>query len=495
MAINSTLRPHQEDALNQLKWSVHRGDRRPVLQLPTGAGKTVIAAAIVAGARAKGNRVLFTVPAISLIDQTVQAFWNEGLAEVGVIQSDHPMTNPHQPIQVASVQTLVQRGVPDTDVVVVDECHRWFKFYGQWMARADWRNVPFIGLSATPWTSGLGKHFTNLIVPTTTRQLIDDGWLSDFEVFVPSHPDLSEVKVTAGDYQIDQLSKAMREKQLVADVVTTWQKLGENRPTLCFAVDRAHARKLQEQFLDAAIPTAYMDANTPREERADIAAEFERGDVKVVCNVGVLTTGVDWDVRCLILARPTKSKILFTQIIGRALRTAEGKDHALILDHSDTHLRLGMVTDIRVEELSTGRHEAGKRKQDRKDPLPKECPQCAFLVPVGVYECPKCGFKGVKQPAVHNVDGELVAFNGKRKPARRSPQHVYTADEKRQWFAELLGYAEERGWKPGWASHKYKEKFGHWPPSKYDVEPEVPGWQVRAYVKSRLIAYARSQAS
>jgi superfamily II DNA or RNA helicase len=147
----------------------------------------------------------------------------------------------------------------------------------------------------------------------------------------------------------------MDRPELVADVVETWIKRGENRSTLCFAVDRAHAKNLQQQFESAGIRCGYIDAYTDSEERERIADLFHDGTYRVVCNVGCLTTGVDWDVRCIILARPTKSEMLFTQIIGRGLRTADGKDDCLILDHSETHLRLGFVTDIHHESLDEGR--------------------------------------------------------------------------------------------------------------------------------------------
>ena len=328
-----------------------------MVQAPTGAGKTVIAAAIVNGALDKGKRVLFVVPFLSLVDQTVTAFVRQGLTDIGVIQGYHPMTDAQQPIQVASIQTLQRRALPPADIVIVDEAHRWFGFFGEWMQRPEWAKVPFVGLSATPWTKGLGKHYDDLIVATTTSELIDKGFLSPFRVFAPAHPDLSGVKVVAGDYHEGQLSEAMSKPVLVADTVATWLRLGEDRPTLCFAVDRAHARRIADEFEAAGVPTGYVDANTPADERERIGKRLREGQIKVVCNVFCLTTGVDWDVRCIILARPTKSEILYTQIIGRGLRTAEGKADCLILDHSDTTLRLGFVTDIHHEHLDDGRHQ------------------------------------------------------------------------------------------------------------------------------------------
>ena len=230
----------------------------------------------------------------------------------------------------------------------------------------EWQRVPFVGLSATPWTKGLGKHYDDLIVAATTAELIDKGFLSPFRVYAPAHPDLSAVKIVAGDYHEGQLSEAMSQPVLVADTVSTWLRLGEDRPTLCFAVDRAHARRLADEFEAAGVPTGYVDANTPADERERIGQRLREGQIKVVCNVYCLTTGVDWDVRCIILARPTRSEILYTQIIGRGLRTAEGKSDCLILDHSDTTLRLGFVTDIHHETLDDGQHRKSSAQARRR---------------------------------------------------------------------------------------------------------------------------------
>lgn len=497
------LRPHQVRALDGLKDSIRAGRRRPMLQLPTGAGKTVVAAHIVTGARSKGNRVCFCVPSLGLIDQTFDRFVENGLdpAEMGVIQADHPWRRPHAPIQIATAQTLARRELPITDVVVVDEAHIRHKVYESWMTDDSMAKKPFIGLSATPWASGLGKLFDDLVKPVSMSELIEQGYLSKFRVFAPTHPDLSGVKMVAGDYHEGQLSDVMGKPKLVADTVSTWLERAEGRPTLCFAVDRAHAQKLHDEFAKAHVASAYVDAFTPREERQKIGERLAAGEIKVVCNIGTLTTGIDWDVRCISLCRPTKSEILYVQIIGRGLRPAEGKDHCLILDHSDTTLRLGMVDEIDHDELSIGKapKSASEREKGGEDvALPKACEACGALVPPRSRECPACGHVARRPVKIETVDGDLseIGRGGKRKGGRKvTATELLMEFGKTEVWGQLKAMQREYGWSDGRTAHSFKDLFGVWPNHVRHAAERTPSPQLRSWIRSRAIAYARSKAA
>jgi len=481
------LRDYQSDVIYKIRVSLSTGHSRPCVQAPTGSGKTVIAADIIKSARRKNNRVMFVVPMLSLIDQTVQRFFENGITEIGVMQSNHEMTDPRQPVQVCSMQTLMRRELPDVDLVIIDEAHVQFKFMQEWLAWEHWKHVPFIGLTATPWARGMGKVWDDLIIATTTAELIDKGVLSPFKVFAPAHPDLKGVKTVAGDYDLKGLADAMDKGALVADIVSTWLERGEDRPTVCFAVNRVHAKHIQSQFEASGIMAAYMDAFTPMEERLRIIKAFSVGDVRVICNVGVLTTGFDADVRCIILARPTKSEILYTQMIGRGLRTAAGKDYCLILDHSDTTIRLGFVTDIHYEELDDGKPKP-KNKFEQKESLPKECPACAFLRPPKVSACPSCGFKAEPVNKVESVTGELYELDGKKRPKLKD----WTTAMKQQFFSELVLHAQLRGYKRGWAAHAYRSRIGSWPANTMHDQPaDSISPATESWIKHRNIAQAK----
>jgi DNA repair protein RadD len=481
------LRPHQERALEALRGSLAAGKRRPMLQAPTGFGKTLTAAHIIQRALDKGKRVAFTVPALSLIDQTVVAFEAEGIHSIGVMQGIHERTDRNQPVQVCSVQTVARRKRPDVDLVIVDEAHQLHREIFRWIK--DCPDTPFIGVSATPWSRGLGKYYDDLVIAATTEDLIRTEFLSKFRVFAPSEPDLANVRTVGGDFDEAELAEAVDRPVLVGDVVETWVARGEHRPTLCYGVNRAHAEHLQQRFLEAGVVAEYIDCFTDRADRERIFDHLRAGETRVICNVSTLSTGVDLPmVSCLIDAKPTVSRILFVQTIGRGLRTAEGKDHLLVFDHGGNHLRLGMVTDIGQDHLDDGRdrQNAGQRARERSEPLPKLCEGCKAVVPRAAKECPCCGSPIHARTDVKAIDGELVEFGSRRSGA-------LTIEDKAAFFSELKGHATLRGYNDGWASHKYRERFGVWPdPRVRCAGPTPPSLKTKNWIISRQIARAKA---
>ena len=471
------LRPHQQEVVDKLSEGF-KDHRCQILYAPTGFGKTEVAMAIMQEVTRNYKKTAIVLDRIVLVEQTSLRLGKYHI-DHGVIQRDHWRYRPDLPIQVCSAQTLEKRAiVPDIDLLIIDECHVMFKLYDKWMNQPEWKSVPFIGLTATPWQKGMGKkgRWDHLIIGTTTQDLINRGALSDFKVFAPAHPDLTGVKTVLGDYELKGLAKAMDDGNLVSDIVTTWLERGENRPTICFAVNRVHAKHIEQQFRKRGVSAEYMDAFTKIPDRNEILTRFSNGDTKIICNVGVLTTGFDADVRCIILARPTKSEILFVQMIGRGLRTAKGKDHCLILDHSDTTIRLGFVTDIHHDELDDGNNT--KAKVERKVKQPKECPKCSFLRPPKMIECPSCGFKPEPRSQIEIHDGDLYELTRGKGVKANESNHV----ARQQFYSELLLHAYLRGYKKGWAYWAYQDKFKQ-PPDKmirevkaHHISPATESW-------------------
>ena len=486
------LRPYQSHAIDGLREAI-ASNEKPVLSAPTGSGKTLIASNIFALAREKNKRVVFVVPFLSLINQTWRAFEKAGMDgnDMSIIQANHTLTNYAKPIQIASAQTLERRPVlPQADIVIFDECHINRRIYQRWMTEAP--DTYFIGLSATPWASGMDSLWDRMIVVSTLAELIEQGHLSPFKYFAPAQPDLSKVRVRLGDYVESDLEQVMGDKDLIADIVNTWKDKADGRPTFCFCVNRRHAQEVQAQFLRAGVPAGYVDANTPVEEREDLVAQLKTGHLSVICNIGTMTTGVDAPfVSCIILARPTKSEMLFIQIVGRGLRTdpTSGKVDCLVLDHSNTALNLGRPDEIHYEDFRSGKQaKAGeKNKKEKEAKKPKLCPSCKFVLLPHEHDCPSCGFKF--PPPVSDVvvaDGALAELGPKGKRGK------YERDDKQAWWSGFLWIAKDRGYNQGWAAHKYKEAFGVWPRG-LDDKPRFPDAMVFNYVKSRNIAWAKSQ--
>ncbi len=489
-------RPYQLEGIQALRQSVGQGLRRIMFQLPTGAGKTLCAGMIAEGGLRKGGTLSFVVPAIGLIDQTVESFWKDGIRDVGVIQADHGMTDWSKPIQVCSIQTIKSRGVyPQSKVVIFDEAHILHAAHKEWMAHPDWQNVPFIGMSATPWARGLGNHFQSLIIGATIKELIDhpEKYLCKFRVFATGHPDMKGVKVIGDDYNEAQMAERMQQGTLTADIIKTWKALWGKGKTLFFGADRTHAQTVQARFLEAGVKCAYQDAETSLEERRRIRRAFHNGEIDVVSNVDTLSMGTDWEVRCLILGRRTRSEAKYVQIIGRGLRPAEGKDELMILDHSDTTQELGFVTDIHYESLRTAKDRAPVARSTPKPKPPWECPECTALNPRSIIICANCKYERKFISGIVETDGELVDVTN-RIPKKKRPQDWDLLDKK-IFLAELKTYGIEKGRKPGWAAYSYKDRFGKFP--EREIEGVAPAAGVslktRSWIKSRNIAYIKGK--
>jgi superfamily II DNA or RNA helicase len=418
-----------------------------------------------------------------LINQTSDMLDKYGI-EHGVIQSSHPRFQPWQKIQIASSQTLARRQWPEADLIIVDEAHGLDKTT---LDRIQARDCVVIGLTATPFTKGMGKHYDAIVSVTTTNKLIDDGHLVPFRVFAASEPDMTGAKVVAGEWTDNEAAE--RALPIVGDCVAEYLKHGLNKKFVAFGCNVAHCEELQRQFMAAGVQTELYTYRTDDDARTAMVEEFRKPDsfIRGLISVSALSKGFDVpDVECIIMARPLKSSLAeHIQILGRGLRPHPGKKDCLVLDHAGNTVRfwdaMHEFFEVGAVELDDGKKKE-KAKAKKKERESVKCPQCK-CVHAAAPSCPECGHVyPKKQSQIMHADGELSEIGAAA--AKR--------EDKQRLYSQLLWLAAERGYSPGWAGHKYKEKFGVWPRGLRD-EPEMPSPALLNWVRSRNIAYAKSR--
>lgn len=471
-----TLRDYQEKSIIKLRELFRNGEKRAMLCSPTGSGKTVIFCAIVKAALDKGKKVLIIVDAISLIEQTSAVLDGFGL-DHHIIQADHLRKKEWLNLHLASAQTLARRMWGQYDLVIVDEAHVSYQSTRKFL---DHHNSFAIGFSATPMHARGKEDWHNLIVVTRMGELIEQGFLSPYIVYAPKPPDLSGVSTQNGDFNQKQLGEAVDKTKVVGDVVQTWLKYGDDQLTMCFGVNIAHSKHLCDEFKRYNIKAEHIDSWDDDDTVTAVIERFKRQEIKVLCSVGKLIKGFDVpEVGCLVDAAPTKSLMRHIQKWGRALRIADGKEKAIILDHGGNLERNGYCEDIYIDDLLTEpEHRSKAVKRDK--PLPKPCSHCGFDSD-GVYPCPLCGFMPEKPNLIEHEAGEL----GKVEKIK--------SQDKAQWYAMLLHYSRGRNYSDGWADHKFHDKFKAWPYRKTGVLPIPPNEEVMAFIRHLQIRDAKKR--
>ena len=495
------LRPYQETVIADFNREVATGKKRIMLVAPTGSGKTVIGSAIIKLIIERRRGVLVVAHRREIITQTSDKLRANGVAH-GIIMSGAE-SRPLEFVQVASIQTLWSRAVqresmdlPSAELLVIDEAHHCPANTYRKIIQT-YPDAILLGLSATPCRGdgrGLGGIFEVIIECPQVADLIEQGYLVKTRVYAPVMPDLKGVKVQAGDYVESQLAERMDRPKLVGDIVTHWHKYGERRKTVCFATGVRHSVHLRDEFVRSGVRAEHIDGGTPKPERDASLARLASGEIELITNCMVLTEGWDMpEVGCCILARPTKKMGLYRQMIGRVLRPAEGKPDAIILDHSGAVYRHGFAEDEVCWTLDPDTRaespEHSARCTDGSQSRLLECSQCGAIRIAG-EPCSACGFLPTPPPLPFTIGvGDLGLVEGRKARAAE-----YDPAQRMEWLGMLTAIAHERGYKQGWAVVNFKEKFGAWPPYGAHVEPIQPTPEVRSWVRSRLIAYAKGKA-
>lgn len=466
------LRPYQVQAVEQLRAKVREGYKSAVLVAPTGAGKTTIAASIIDGARRHGRRVMFMAHRKELIDQCSARLDAHGI-DHGIIKAGNKRRNS-LPVQVASVQTLVNRVKPKSgqealwvcpypaDIFIIDECHRAQAASYKKCLEA-YPNAFILGLTATPFRTdgrGLGDLFQTLVQASTPAELTRLGFLVPARVFTtPMLPDFDKIKHKGGEFDQEQVELVMDKAALIGDIYEHWQKHAADRKTVIFAASRRHASHILEQFTARGAQIAYVDGETDETVRDARLRDLADGRLQIIVNVGILTEG--WDcpaVSCVVLARPTESAGLYLQMAGRALRPAPGKTDCIILDHGGNTARHGFVTDDREYDLQ------GKGRGATNTDHVTTCQAC-FAVH-NMDACPACGHVNEKKADAgagrgdpEQQDGELQEVN----------QDMIRESEK-AFFREALTTQIRFNLKSGYAKKMFFDKYGRWPGKEIGIK-------------------------
>lgn len=455
-----TLRPYQQQGVHEIRGAYQSGHTRVLYVLPTGGGKTVIFTHIAEQAAIKGNRICMLVHRQELVDQSSRSLHAIGCNH-GIIAAGYRQDLSHT-VQLASVQTLSRRlhTIPSDffSLLIIDEAHH--AVAGTWDKIIQHCSSAFIlGVTATPERldgRGLGSHFDVLLQGPDAAWLTDQSFLVPAHIFAPPGIDLSGIKRFDTKQGRSTADDILRQGQAMGDAVSHYRRTIENAhngTAIAFCTSVAHADAVAEAFRAQGISAAMLDGTMDRGDRRRLINDLGAGVLKVLTSCDIISEGTDIpSVTGAILLRPTNSLGLYLQQVGRVLRPAPGKEHAIINDHVGNTLRHGLPTDLREWSLD-GRV---KRKRTASDALPyKTCDRCFATLPSAAHVCPHCGFQFDPPPTreLVTVDGTLQEL-----PASVIARQRRTAIAKARTREELEAIRLERGYKPGWVDHILKAR-------------------------------------
>lgn len=464
------LRDYQEDMIVRAREKMRR-KRRILYQLPTGGGKTAIAAFMIAEAVRKGKTVWFICHRDTLVAGTSETLRKYGVPH-GFVAAGYAM-DARQQVQVCSIDTLKNRlhKLPAPDLIIWDECHH--------VAAAGWARVsqsyPLafqIGLSATPSRhdgKGLDDFFDEMISGPSMGWLMDRGFLARYRLFAPSAPDMKGVRKAMGDYSKGQTAERADKPKLIGDMLKHWKAQAFGLRTVAFGVNIAHSQHIAETFTAAGYPFAHIDGNTDKAVRTKAIMDFAEGRLLGLSNVGLFGEGTDLaaiaqrdvSINCVIDGAPTMSLPNYMQRGGRMLRPWEGV--SVYLDHAGNSDRHGYFEDDREWSLVGGCKNASSGDNDNDGPPPpKTCSGCFMQVKQPApAACPHCDAELRAAPKAIEVEaGELKEVSPEdRKRQRDANKREQAAC---RTLGELCALGARRGHKSPqmWAYKIWSSRMG-----------------------------------
>jgi superfamily II DNA or RNA helicase len=408
--------------MDRLRSSLRAGFKSPLIVSPTGSGKTVMFAWLAGKLRAAGKRTVILNHRKEIAEQIHETLDNFGLLH-DLIQSGSRYYNPFTAIHVASAFTLARRlpliQVPD--YLFVDEGHHaiadstWGKIIAYWKHYNP--KLITVGWTATPERlsgEGLGQTYDHLIIGPDVAELIALGRLSKYKMFAPPvQLDTSQLHHHMGDFVKAEVEELVDKPKITGNAITHYKKHLNGAPTLAFCNSIQHAENVAAEFRAAGFRAASIDGKMNVTDRQNRNRDFAAGQLNVMASCDLISEGYDVPgaIGCINL-RPTDSLALCLQQWGRVLRTAPGKEYAIILDHVGNSARHGLPDSPR--EWSLEGHKSKRGKKDPDDIAIRQCPDCGCINTIQATKCKDCGAVFASKPrVVEEVDGELQEVDPK----------------------------------------------------------------------------------
>ncbi len=396
------LRQYQRNMLRQVEAALAPERARVMMQLPTGGGKTIIAAHLLARYLSRARKAVWITHRTELAAQTCGMLADAAGVDAWHVQrpSQAPMPARRRGVVAIMAQTAGRRArntdvwskYDQDDLMIIDEAHH-AAADGYERAMERWRGR-VLGMTATPWRlslkEGFDHLFDNLVCGPQTAELQRGGFLCEARVIAPP-PDrriLGGEPGLSGDYTESGIERANAAHPdiMTAGALELWQERARGRQTLIYAVSVKHAHRLTTVFRNAGVSANLMLGNTPADMRESTMRSFRNGNLTVLVNVAVATEGFDLpDASCVIIARPTKSLSLYLQMLGRGMRPKDGGGDCVILDLAGNSREHGLPNAPREWSLSP------RAEMYEGDAPAVRCDRCGEMSPAASQNCQRCG--------------------------------------------------------------------------------------------------------
>lgn len=463
----------QADLVAAGRQVIANGARAPLFVLPTGGGKTVIFSWLSLQMARRRKRVAILSHRQELQQQISDTLTQFGVSHTGCAPG--LPYDPREPVMNGSVFTVARRldRVQLPDAVIIDEGHHAVEGSTYANIIEFWRKhkagLITMGFTATPERldgSGLNWAYDALVEGLTTAELISMGRLADYKLFAPPQAlDVSGLHIRGGDYRRDEAEQLMNRPTITGNAIQHYKKLLNGAPAVAFCVSRKHAQATAEDFRAHGWRAAHIDGSMKPHERRMVNEDFAAGRLNVMTSCDLISEGYDVPgMMGAILLRPTMSLALYLQQVGRALRKADGKEHAIILDHVGNSARHGLP-DARREWSLEGRNKV-KRADVERDIQIRVCDACGAVSPATATKCGECGkvFK-LAERKIEEVEGELQEVDKEAAKVQFKNDRAAARD-----IEALVEIGRMRGMKNphGWARHvmearakKKEQRHGH----------------------------------